>query len=156
MPNVINPQGLTRALNNALTKFSHVKKEDASQALRATVIDNWTRIIKETPVGEKFGGSARGGWLINQSVSSELGDGDQNKGVSYVVSAIPNDIFKGSLYLYNNLPYIQVLEFGLYPNPSKTGERTSGGFSTQAPAGMVRKNTNKFGRTLNKFFKAVS
>jgi hypothetical protein len=52
-------------------------------------------------------------------------------------------------YLSNNLPYIAVLEYGLYPNPSKGGRTIKGvhyglntinGYSRQAPAGMVRIN----------------
>lgn len=42
-------------------------------------------------------------------------------------------------YIVNNLPYASVIEYGLYPNPPThpTG-KTVGGYSTQAPAGMVR------------------
>jgi hypothetical protein len=43
----------------------------------------------------------------------------------------------GSLtWLSNNLPYIEKLEYGGYPD----GPNTIGGFSKQAPAGMVRVN----------------
>lgn len=37
------------------------------------------------------------------------------------------------------VPYAPVVEFGLYPNPPKGGKgKTKGGYSTQAPQGMVR------------------
>jgi hypothetical protein len=39
-----------------------------------------------------------------------------------------------SIYITNNLPYVANLEFGLYGD----GEKTSGGFSKQAPQGFVR------------------
>lgn len=41
--------------------------------------------------------------------------------------------------IFNNLPYIRHLEYGLYPNPpkNKTG-KTLNGYSTQAPQGMLR------------------
>ena len=51
-------------------------------------------------------------------------------------------------YLVNNLPYAAVIEYGQYPNPPKGGGRkdktgkhvvrSAGGYSTQAPQGMVR------------------
>ncbi len=38
----------------------------------------------------------------------------------------------------NALPYAAVVEYGLYPNPPKGGAgKTTGGFSSQAPQGMV-------------------
>jgi len=43
-----------------------------------------------------------------------------------------------------------MLEYGLYPNPPKhpTG-KTVGGYSTQAPAGMVRISVAEFGGIAN-------
>lgn len=43
-------------------------------------------------------------------------------------------------YLTNNLPYAAVAEFGQYGSPpgSANGPKTRNGYSTQAPAGMVR------------------
>lgn len=47
--------------------------------------------------------------------------------------------------LFNNLPYIRHLEYGLYPNPPKGGSgKTAGGFSTQAPQGMLRISARRF------------
>lgn len=44
-----------------------------------------------------------------------------------------------SSHVRNGLPYAPVVEFGGYPNPPKGGEgKTSGGFSKQAPQGMLR------------------
>lgn len=46
---------------------------------------------------------------------------------------------RGSIFLTNNVKYIGVLEYGLYPNPPKNGTgKTAGGFSIQAPNGMAR------------------
>jgi hypothetical protein len=43
--------------------------------------------------------------------------------------------------LSNTLPYANVVEYGLYPNPPKkaTG-KTAGGYSTQSPQGMISPN----------------
>lgn len=47
--------------------------------------------------------------------------------------------------LFNNLPYIRHLEYGLYPNPPKkpTG-KTLGGFSVQAEQGFFRLAIGQF------------
>lgn len=43
------------------------------------------------------------------------------------------------VWVTSNLPYIRVLEYGGYPNPARGGEgKVSGGYSKQAPRGMVR------------------
>jgi hypothetical protein len=53
-----------------------------------------------------------------------------------------------TVWVTSSLPYMEVLEFGGYPNPVKRGSwdkrlrqyvvKSSGGFSKQAPRGMVR------------------
>jgi hypothetical protein len=49
-----------------------------------------------------------------------------------------------NFYFTNNTPYADIVEFGRYPNPPKspTG-KTVGGFSKQAPSGMLRVNLQK-------------
>lgn len=43
------------------------------------------------------------------------------------------------VWITSSLPYIRVLEYGEYPNPPAGGEGlVAGGFSKQAPSGMVR------------------
>lgn len=53
-----------------------------------------------------------------------------------VLAAVP---LGKSVFIATDKPYAPVIEYGLYPNPPKhpTG-RTQNGYSTQAPAGMVR------------------
>lgn len=53
---------------------------------------------------------------------------------SWVMTKIP----KGYL-ISTGVPYAPVVEYGLYPNPPKGGKgKTEGGYSKQAPQGMVR------------------
>lgn len=58
-------------------------------------------------------------------------------------------------YLTNNLSYIRVLEYGLYPQGAYKTFRTKGGYSIQAPQGMVRITAREFNRVVkeqvNKF-----
>lgn len=53
---------------------------------------------------------------------------------SWVMTKIP----KG-YSISTGVPYAPVVEYGLYPNPPKSGKgKTEGGYSKQAPQGMVR------------------
>lgn len=97
------------------------------------------RIIMRTPVDE---GWARGSWSPSvgspvrpQKIADPTGEITTAK-----VDAVLATLKLGQkFYLVSYLPYIKVLEFGLYPNPPKGGSgKTINGFSTQAPAGMFR------------------
>ena len=94
-----------------------------------------TDIIMDTPV---LSGRLRNNWMVsvNQG-SNETTESTSNEAINRV-SAVK---FKlgDTLYLTNNLPYAEKIEFGLYPSPSNTG-KTVNGFSAKAPAGMCRKN----------------
>lgn len=60
----------------------------------------------------------------------------------------------GVVYLANSLPYARTLEYGGYPNPPKKGSKKKGedgyaihvrgGYSFQAPQGMVRVTAVEF------------
>jgi hypothetical protein len=63
---------------------------------------------------------------------------------------MPKRVVNKKMFLTNNLPYIETLEYGGYPNPVKKGSwdvkgkkftiKSTGGFSKQvAPDGWVRK-----------------
>jgi hypothetical protein len=113
-------------------------------AIRKAVIELFRRVILNTPVDT---GQARGNWQasINSPISSlmDTKDPEGSKAVNKMVNIIlsKEDVSEAVFWLSNNLPYIDVLEFGEYPNPPKEGTgKTSGGFSTQAPSGMVRKS----------------
>lgn len=98
-----------------------------------------TDIIMDTPV---LSGRLRNNWMVsvNQG-SNETTESTSNEAINRV-SAVK---FKlgDTLYLTNNLPYAEKIEFGLYPSPSKTG-KTVNGFSAKAPEGMCRKNIMKW------------
>jgi len=92
-------------------------------------------IIKRTPVDT---GRARGGWIATlgtPSTSSPVSvSGDPLTKADKVANRAVGKVY----YLANSVVYIGVLEYGGFPNPSKTGHMTKGGFSRKAPAGMLR------------------
>lgn len=137
-----------------------------SRAGQGLALEGFTRVIKKTPVGVGPGaGLARGNWQasidapavgITESsgaVSSRATDALAAFGsMSVIAQFVPGKKF----YCVNNLPYIRVLEYGGYPLAPKLGTwvktyrtsggktraghyeiRSVGGFSKQAPQGMV-------------------
>ena len=42
------------------------------------------------------------------------------------------------MFYANDMPYINKLEYGGFPNPAANPKKTVGGFSDQAPKGWVR------------------
>ena len=100
-----------------------------------------TDIIMDTPV---LSGRLRNNWMVSVNKgSNETTERTGNESIGRV-NAVK---FKlgDTLYLTNNLPYAERIEFGLYPSPSKTG-KTVGGYSVKSPQGMVRKNIIKWSK----------
>lgn len=76
----------------------------------SVALELFTKIQEKSPVDT---GELRRSWTLNK-----IADG-------YVIST--------------PVPYAPILEYGLYPNPSKGGKgKTINGFSKQAPQGFVR------------------
>lgn len=117
----------------------------SEKAVRSTTGILWGDIIRATPVDS---GRARGNWFATgQQPSNRTTDKLDLSGNSAALNA--QKVVIGlknwsSFTLTNNLPYINVLEFGGYGD----GPKTSGGFSKQAPAGMLRLNVLRFNNLL--------
>jgi hypothetical protein len=137
VPKRVKSKDLGMALSKVIAKLATKGEEEASKVAREAVVTTWTNIITQTPVDST---AARGSWLIGGSVSGQLKSSGGKKGRSYVERMVPRDVFGIKLFLFNNQPYINMLEFGGY----STGPKTTGGFSKQAPNGMVRINLAKF------------
>ena len=105
-------------------------------------------VIMNTPVDT---GRARGNWQA--SIGSPIAgftDKLDKSGQATITSgiAVASDNVESDFYIVNNLPYMRKLEYGGYPVPVKRGTynkqtkaweiRSEGGFSKQAPQGMVR------------------
>lgn len=106
-------------------------------------------VVLKTPVDT---GRARGNWMP----SLDVPDGtistrvDPSGGSAIAeIQALAKQASGRIFYLSNNLPYIRHLEYGLYGQPqgSANGPKTIGGFSKQAPAGMVRTTINQVVRS---------
>jgi hypothetical protein len=111
-------------------------------------------IINGTPVDT---GALRANWFPSfESVTHQTIDYDGAAGAAQVsyerAQQAIGDFTMGKRFFFSNsLPYAAVVEYGMYPdppaNPGKNADgetKTVGGFSRQAPAGMVRLNVEKF------------
>lgn len=119
-----------------LDKWANKQKSDMLDVKRTFALVLFTKVVQRTPVDS---GAHRQNWLvtINQE-SFEYNPGLQKGG--RVLSTGKSQIDKAragdKIILQNNGPAITTLEYGGYGPNSPTG-KTVGGFSKQAPRGMV-------------------
>ena len=123
---------------------SFAKKANMSveKTVKGTAIKLFSAVIKSSPVDT---GRFRANWLCAGvtpipsvvDMTDKTGSSATSEMVSYINSAKGQMVFT----LANNLPYAHVIEYGGYPGD---GPNTVGGFSKQAPAGVVRVNVARF------------
>ena len=127
-----------------VSNFVDKASKTADAEVRKICLDLLTGIVLKTPVDT---GRARANWFT--SIGSPSGnvtastDPSGSSAISSGLSAI-SKATGNVLWITNNLPYIYRLEFGTYND----GPKTVGGFSRQAPAGMVRVTINDIARQL--------
>lgn len=115
------------------------------QTFQDVVIQVGESLVNLTPEDT---GRAKGSWVLTidrpASQSPERYDKGGNETIAALVAAA-NGLEPGQIaYIVSTLVYMPCLEFGLYPDPPKTGNKTVGGFSKMAPRGMVRITVEQF------------
>lgn len=127
-----------------LRKFAEKAGNAADLVIKKICLDLTSSIVLKTPVDT---GRARANWQAsvgqpNNSITTSTDKSGRAaiSAASTAANKAPGKIF----YLTNNLSYIASLEFGLY----SAGPKTIGGFSNQAPNGMVRISINEVQRAL--------
>jgi hypothetical protein len=117
-----------------LSKYAEKQKVEIKEVRRAFAFALYSSIVEKTPVDT---GRARGNWNI--SVGSPDESTSNSTGAKFSSpKSLPEPNGDESIFITNNLPYITKLEYGGYPDPpKKDGGKTAGGFSKQAPNGMV-------------------
>ena len=132
-----------------IRKFAEKAKANTDDVIAGTCLDLSRRIILRTPVDS---GQARWNWQASLgSPESGILSGDDKSGSNAInkVASVTVNASGNIFYLTNNMPYINKLEFGGYPSPSPSG-KTSGGYSTQSPEGMVRVTIREFNQIVDK------
>lgn len=122
--------------------FAKKANMSVEKTIKGTSIKLFSAVIKSSPVDT---GRFRANWLCAGAthipsvvnMTDKTGSSATSEMVSYINSAKGQMVFT----LANNLPYAYKLEYGGYPGD---GPNTVGGYSKQAPAGMVRINVARF------------
>lgn len=135
------------SFSKQMEQFAKKANRSVEQTIRGTAIKLFSAVISGSPVDT---GRFRANWMIGGAMpaggvtsdTDKSGSKTVNSMASYVNSAITVDSFT----LSNNLPYARTIEFGGYPGD---GPETIGGYSKQAPQGVVRVNVSRFERILN-------
>jgi hypothetical protein len=126
-----------------LAQLAAKVKLDLETVVRKSTMEVFKAVVLKTPVDT---GRARANWNVSQNAinTTTTESTNQQRGIGEATKALSMPA-GGVVYLANSLPYAPVLEYGGYPNPPKKGKgKTIGGFSTQAPAGMVRLSAQEF------------
>ena len=128
-------------------KLTDESMERINKDLRGVYLSGLFNVVMGTPVDE---GRARNNWFLSMGTHSSKTTTSKSKGLGAIrsVRQMPDNVFNNKVYFTNNLPYIESLEYGGYPNPVKKGswdkkkkqyvKRSESGFSKQAPGGWVR------------------
>jgi hypothetical protein len=119
---------------------------------RKVALELFRRVIYKTPVDT---GRARANWQVSigSAASGTVEIDDTNGSATMRQATADSRGFRAGdvIYLTNNLPYIMKLEEGGYPD----GPKTVGGFSRQAPAGMVALTVQEFAMVVNQILVEV-
>lgn len=130
-----------------VSKWVAKAKAAPERVVRSVTIKLWSAVIKGSPIDT---GRFRNNWFASGSTPSQetttnnakTGDAAINRARQVVVGIADWT----NMTLTNNLPYANVIEFGGYPGD---GPNTVGGFSKQAPQGVVRVNVARFQQLIN-------
>jgi hypothetical protein len=115
-------------------------QQRVNQQVRYVTIGVFSSVIKMTPVDT---GRAKGNWQCTIG-SPAMGENEQSDPEGSMIATVPNEAGQ-KVYLTNNVPYIQTLEYGRFgTGDGATTKTTRDGFSIQAPYGMVRISIDRF------------
>lgn len=126
-----------------LAQLAAKVKLDLATVTRKSTLEVFSAVVKKSPVDT---GRFRANWNVSAGAvdTSTTTSTNQGRAAQEVAKALELPV-GGVVFLANSLPYARVLEYGEYPDPPKGGKgKTKGGFSRQAPAGMVRLTAMEF------------
>lgn len=123
-------------------------------AARTITMELFTEVISTTPVDT---GRLKGNWFPSYGTFVGYSPDAPDKGGEATIRRMRQSVLSypmgDVIWLTNSLPYATVVEYGMYPqNPKGGAGKTIGGFSTQAPQGMVRLAVNSITMRLSGSF----
>ena len=130
------------SFDDQMRAFAKKANMSVEKTVKGTAIKLFSAVIKSSPVDT---GRFRANWTaagvqpstVTTDMTDKSGAAATGAMVNYINSAKGQTVFT----LSNNLPYAHVIEYGGYPGD---GPNTVGGFSKQAPQGVVRVNVARF------------
>lgn len=130
-----------------VSKFVEKAKKNPEKVMRQVSIKLFSAIIKASPVDT---GRFRMNWMASGGIpASGVTDATDKSGNTATGNAT-GFVLKAADWreftLTNNLPYAEVIEYGGYRG---NGPKTVGGYSKQAPQGVVRINVARFQQLIN-------
>jgi hypothetical protein len=144
------------SFSSELSTFAKKAEKNLDLVIQSASIELFGNVIKTTPVGNPslwkspapkgyVGGRLRGNWFCSLNVPSNAATDMKDKAGQRTVGAMATIVAKfegeGSIFLTNNLPYAERVEYG---------------WSKQAPHGMVRTNISIFKDALRQKANEVS
>ena len=132
-----------RQVIDDLERWAEVTGQELGQAVASAALQVFSSTMTRTPVDT---GRLRGNW---QAAINREPSGTVDRSASAALSearAVAQQFKEGSIFLVNNVSYAASIEYGLYGD----GPKTSGGFSKQAPRGMLRVSVAEFDSALRK------
>ena len=131
------------SFGNTFASFQNRFEDNNEEIVKAVSIKLFSAIILASPVDD---GRFRSNWFPANAVPSNmLIDGELPAQITINNAARFVQTSQAMTFtLTNNLPYAQTIEFGGYSD----GPNTIGGFSKQAPQGVVRVNAARFERLI--------
>ena len=130
------------SFEDQMRAFARLANMSVEKTVKGTAIKLFSAVIKSSPVDT---GRFRANWTaagvqpstVTTDMTDKSGAAATGAMVNYINSTKAQTVFT----LANNLPYAHVIEYGGYPGD---GPNTVGGFSKQAPQGVVRVNVARF------------
>ena len=126
-----------------LRDYARRKNVEIRDVRKAYAFALYSSIVRKTPVDT---GRARGNWQVTAG-SPAGGEVEDRMKTPRGMDSVPDVNGDESIFITNNLPYITALEYGGYSDPVEKGTynkrtksyevRSDGGYSKQAPHGMV-------------------
>jgi hypothetical protein len=145
------------------------QKSTIERVVRASTLEVFKRVIMRSPVDT---GRFRANWNASYNALDELTTGRKDPDGAATINRANRAVLSypigGVMYLSNSLPYAVVLEYGLYPNPPIRGSikrrdgetaptvHVTGGYSNQAPQGMVRLTAREFAEAVQRSLREPS
>lgn len=157
------------SFSSSIRRFVADTKAQQDVVVRKLIFNAATIVLERSPVDT---GRFRANWQYGYGVqpTGELSDTDLSANGTATRDRIAGQVEKGVgvHYLVNNLPYAEVIEYGYYPDPVQKGtyvakdrtkygitgpgyvQRSEGGFSKQAPAGVLRITYEELANSLSR------